>query len=66
MTVDCNCHYDNWVNDESTAPRVDCDSCKGTGERISIRYGEDKYRLLADNTKDYLTNLLTGALNELK
>lgn len=65
MVVDCNCHYDNWVDDESTAPRVDCDVCKGTGDRISISYGEDKYMLLADSAKDYLSKLLNGALIKL-
>lgn len=64
--VDCNCHFDNWVDDESTAPLYDCKSCNGTGTRVRITYGEDKYKYLADNAKDYLKKLLNGALKELK
>lgn len=62
---DCPCNYDNWIDDESTAPRYDCEECKGSGERIRINYGGDKCEFLADNAKDYLKSLLNGALKKL-
>ena len=36
----------------------DCPHCKGTGQRIEIRYGMDKATILADNMFDYIKDTL--------
>lgn len=61
--VECNCRFDKWINDDES---TECLLCNGTGLKIRINYGEDKYKYLADNAKDYLKKLLNGALKELK
>lgn len=65
-TKDCGCSFNNWVDEDTTAPLDDCERCGGSGEYISKRYGEDEYKVLASNCKDYLNKLLKGALNKLK
>ena len=45
---------------------LDCPDCKGKGSYMVTVPGEESYKRLAENAKDYLKSLLKGALTQLK